>query len=757
MPRLTPERLRELYDLYLAANPWPDWATDFLADLTWATSATDDELRTADAQRRLWTLRGLGTTGPAERLFIEPLPTDPAFIDLLLEVRNRGWDTAANRRGPQLQAAYNKLIEHVSQAVPGNTPRSRLVRIFHALQPGDVHCVYNAEAAASVRDLVLGSARGQGRIEVTVLVRDRLREVLGREQTLQDHVHRSMFCWWLHEHAATLREGGTPGVTAPEPTPPVVETTSPPPLVLLPLHRQIPWLVQYKGGLEAIRATLREALEPRTTHELFIALREELDLSAESWVIRLANDLRRLDLLRPEGERLVTTEAGAELLEGGPPDVLIEALITRFAAFAMVLRALHEQPRTSAELGEIVKAFTLSGKVVTYVLRRLWWGRATGLLEPSDGRRYKLTSQGEAWHSRLPESLEQPDTAKVDLDLFDDDQAIIELPVAHPTLPELRKLFTDHHPHFVLDPADLRALHTAWTFHDAKRFVLLSGLSGTGKTQLLVRYAELVCAHMGLDPRHHLAKVPVRPDWRDPTGLLGYFNALHAEPTFQAEPALRLVIRAARDPHRPYFLVLDEMNLARVERYFAPFLSAMETPGIPLELHAHDEIVNDVPSSIPWPRNLRIGGTVNMDETTHPFSDKVLDRAFTLEFWEINLDAFMAQRPSLPAPAVVEALRSVQAHLRPVRRHVGYRTLGEVLDWVEAARGHDPSATLDELLDAALFAKVLPRLRGAESPALTEAIRSLTTVANGRWPRCHDKLIAMQQRLTATGVTGFWS
>ena len=69
----------------------------------------------------------------------------------------------------------------------------------------------------------------------------------------------------------------------------------------------------------------------------------------------------------------------------------------------------------------------------------------------------------------------------------------------------------------------------------------------------------------------------VSPDWRDPTGILGYFNALHADPTYQPEPALRLVLAAVANPKKPFFLILDEMNLARVERYFAPFLSSMET------------------------------------------------------------------------------------------------------------------------------------------------------------------------------------
>ena len=81
------------------------------------------------------------------------------------------------------------------------------------------------------------------------------------------------------------------------------------------------------------------------------------------------------------------------------------------------------------------------------------------------------------------------------------------------------------------------------------------------------------------------------------------------------------------------------MNLARVAYYLAPFLSVMEVDGA-LVCHQEKENVDDVPPFMPWPRHLFVLGTVNMDETIHAFSDKVLDRAFTIEFWDVDLDAF---------------------------------------------------------------------------------------------------------------------
>lgn len=333
--------------------------------------------------------------------------------------------------------------------------------------------------------------------------------------------------------------------------------------------------------------------------------------------------------------------------------------------------------------------------------------------------------------------------------------------IPEPTLAELRALFQNdaQTANLIFPPELLRGLYAAWSFHARKRFVLLSGLSGTGKTALLQHTARLSCAHMGLDPAEHVALVAVGPDWRDPTALLGYWSALHAPPTFHAEAALRLVLRAVEDPARPYFLLLDEMNLAPVERYLAPFLSAMES-GADLQLHGEDDVVNGVPNKVCWPANLRIGGTVNMDETTYPFSDKVLDRAFTFEFWQVDLDGLFARRGQAgPTEAPAQAaLRALQAHLEPIRRHVGYRALTEALDWIAACHAAEPEAPIAGLIDEAVFSKVLPRLRGSESSALSQALeRVQETCRTHDLPRCAAKVAAMAGRLRDSGVTSFWS
>lgn len=173
-----------------------------------------------------------------------------------------------------------------------------------------------------------------------------------------------------------------------------------------------------------------------------------------------------------------------------------------------------------------------------------------------------------------------------------------------------------------------------------KPFVLLSGLSGSGKTKLAQAYAQWIC-----ESKEQYRIVPVGADWTNREPLLGYVNALdNKEYILPENGALKLIIEANQEvnQNKPYFLILDEMNLSHVERYFADFLSVMESND-ELKLHSSESNLNitegekysesiEVPSSIKWPINLFIIGTVNIDETTYMFSPKVLDRANVIEF-----------------------------------------------------------------------------------------------------------------------------
>ena len=162
----------------------------------------------------------------------------------------------------------------------------------------------------------------------------------------------------------------------------------------------------------------------------------------------------------------------------------------------------------------------------------------------------------------------------------------------------------------------------------AKPFVILTGNSGTGKTRIAKQLSQYL--EKEVDGKRNWLIVPIGADWTDNTKMLGFYNPM--EERYVSTPALDFILQACENPSIPHFLILDEMNLSHVERYFSDFLSAMESDEeIPLykkPIHKEDVI----PEKIRLPQNLFVTGTVNIDETTYMFSPKVLDRSNVVEF-----------------------------------------------------------------------------------------------------------------------------
>jgi 5-methylcytosine-specific restriction enzyme B len=185
-----------------------------------------------------------------------------------------------------------------------------------------------------------------------------------------------------------------------------------------------------------------------------------------------------------------------------------------------------------------------------------------------------------------------------------------------------------------------------------KPFVILTGISGTGKTKIAQIFVDYMCQDEDEGAKEkRKAFISVRPDWMDNKGLLGFYNILDQK--YHSTPLLDLIINADKNPEKPYFVILDEMNLAKVEYYFSDFLSIMESrtddnpKGEKIHLHAETEAKTphgrSIPKEIHIPQNLFFTGTVNVDETTYMFSPKVLDRANVIEFNDVNLDGTISR------------------------------------------------------------------------------------------------------------------
>jgi hypothetical protein len=252
----------------------------------------------------------------------------------------------------------------------------------------------------------------------------------------------------------------------------------------------------------------------------------------------------------------------------------------------------------------------------------------------------------------------------------------------------------------------------------------------------------------------------VRPDWRDGKALIGYHNPLSGE--YQRTQFLDFVIAAGDDytagNRNAFFVILDEMNLAHVEYYFADVLSVIESgrdeegwtvEGISLSIGEADA---DLPETLKLPPNLYIVGTVNMDETTHPFSPKVLDRAFTIELTEVDFIGYPPEKseasesgdddrqallrtftqngryPRIDKGDIREVvdrperfgvdLQSLNLSLRRSRMHFGYRVFDEIMQFVFNAE-ENGLFTSDEAFDHAVLMKVLPKFNGSRAKLQT--------------------------------------
>ena len=289
----------------------------------------------------------------------------------------------------------------------------------------------------------------------------------------------------------------------------------------------------------------------------------------------------------------------------------------------------------------------------------------------------------------------------------------------------------------------------------AKPFAILAGHSGTGKSRYVKKLAYMTC---NMDELRNNDQLPgnclllqVKPNWHDSTELLGFRNAMD-ENKYQKTKHIEFLFRAYHFKDTPFFLCLDEMNLAPVEQYFAEFLSSMESKEpIPLNDISENED-NLVELGCEWtdardylaakgfsiPGNLFIVGTVNMDETTNQFSRKVLDRAFTIEMTDVDFKSYgKVTEPSyddtlkeetiqallngpkkikeLDADDIVEEapLVKVQKALEPTAFAVAYRFANEYTLLKRAIACFDPEKKMGlDALDQAVLMKVLPRIAG---------------------------------------------
>ena len=280
----------------------------------------------------------------------------------------------------------------------------------------------------------------------------------------------------------------------------------------------------------------------------------------------------------------------------------------------------------------------------------------------------------------------------------------------------------------------------------SKPFVILAGTSGTGKTRLVRFFSEAIGA---TEENGRYLQIAVRPDWSDSTDLFGHVN-LNGK--FVPGKILEFIWEAQRNKEKPFIMCLDEMNLARVEYYLSDFLSVIETRDLKDGEITTDALISEKDygldeesfkkyGEIRFPENLYIVGTVNMDETTFPFSKKVLDRANTIEFNYVDLhtrwqDAVAAARPlaednsflrsnyvkliecpkkwRVNVSGISAELEKYNQILKKANAHVGYRVRDEIVFYL-INNLESGALNENEAMDNEILQKILPRIQGSSA------------------------------------------
>lgn len=309
---------------------------------------------------------------------------------------------------------------------------------------------------------------------------------------------------------------------------------------------------------------------------------------------------------------------------------------------------------------------------------------------------------------------------------------------------------------YMISAAELANFFLAMT---VSPMVILSGISGTGKSLLPRKFAKLT--------RSSFYAIPVQPQWSDNSDLFGYVPSLSSDKFIKGK-LIDALVEAKRNPGKLVIALLDEMNLAPVEHYFSDFLSVAESRERKGPTLGSDPLPIELPSlstsgpdehaelrGIQLPHNLRVIGTANMDETTHTFSPKVLDRAFTIEFDDPDLTVFASETASTGsafeslaeitidpnnAISIMEAhsknldlfehvaawLDEIQSILSPAGIKFGYRTRDSILLYLHFWREMQLSDILAgyAALDFCLLQKVLPKISGS-GDTLGKALKGL--------------------------------
>ena len=721
---------------------WGKELREFLTDVRDA----DLQTRTSvEFQRRIWDKNPVANAGMGN-ISVDAALEDPEFRRWLAEQSVAPLPDAPEPRVATLNTLADELETRMGRYTE-KMPRLKIYRVLACFFPSDFTTLSDVRRLRRLHSAMFGKPGGNGPSCHANILR-KLSQAMGRTgNDLGAVVDRIRLPWLLYEHYVE-RSGEE------EKVPPKVVPAEKS-LVPLPAARRWKGLTGITGGFQSTLNILEFCRDGVPREDLKSYIRTiSPTLKENSIKLQINVIARELNCLKLDGDRCVLTDRGRAFLESGDAGKLMDWLVTRILGVDHALVALREGSHPRKEIVKRIQRVNpnwTSTWVPRKILKEL---QAFGMLDSDERDVLSLSEAGRFWAGQIhwkPESL-APETELTDDEDEHDEPAELDLPAFSKVYEEITKRGR-------FSESVIRKLHCGVWANKRRHIAILTGLSGSGKTLLARAYGTVIAGKADAEG-HQLCTVPVQPGWYDPSALLGHVNPLQGDSYIRTQ-FLEFLLAAADAPDRPFTVVLDEMNLSRPEQYLAPILSAMET-GHALSLHREGEIFDGVPANIAYPSNLVIIGTVNMDETTHGISDKVLDRVFTIEFWDVNLADYPRWgKRGLNAEHEEKArtlLTELMDSLRPARLHFGWRVVDDVLDYMRRVTadvdGLGPAAILDDVV----YAKVLPKLRGADdSDRFSKALDQCEKVlARHGLEGCRDKVRDLKADLESTGSARFW-
>jgi hypothetical protein len=723
------------------------WYPGLDAHLRRVKAATRADFANRSFLEELWSDESVSSTGMGS-VKVGPALDDREFREWFSEAFTEPLPAEPAQAETNLTALYKELVRRLGEKC-GRVARLKLNRVMCAKFPQYFTTLADVGKLKFLHR-ALGGASSDHPVHAHIAIKRRLDSLLGpvTPDNPNGELDRLSLPWFLYEHIADEPES----VTEPLATNEV--TASADGLHPLPASLRRKGLTAIKGNFGTLLELVQVLQEGLTREEFADEVRRSNPDLSESSVGTVINTVaREFDLCVRDGDIYRLNARGLNLLETRDPDEFADHLLTKILGVDHVIRALEDGPLALVDLTENLKHVN-PGWTSDFMPRSvIAWLTSLEIIQQSPKRKCSLTERGRTWAKKitwLPEALTVVNApVQQSLEIV---SATAEAPLFVDVLQRLEQVNQGQ----LLFPKDLvLQLHVGLWSHPVRHFAVLTGISGSGKTQLAWNYSLAACgAEDGQTERVRI--IPVQPGWFDPTPLFGYVSPLRQQ--YCSAPFLELLLRAARDPERPYVAILDEMNLSHPEQYLAPLLSTMETQGW-IDLHELPEDVTDVPRRVQYPSNLAVIGTLNMDETTHGLSDKVLDRAFTLEFWNISVDDFPGwdkfEVPVQLQTSVRGLLGDLSKALAPVRLHFGWRTIEDLLRYLQLAVQAGAQET--DALDAVVYAKILPKLRGESTDRFHNALSLTHAVLLKRdLKRCAEKVSTLIADLKETGAARFW-